>query len=183
MKKASNPPREIVIGVDPGSHKCGYAVMTISGDLVAYGTISNHSRDIVRRIRAMRNGLETMMYNAKLLDPYDPYNNTPAEALLAYEAPYSGTGSGSSGRSGLQQVWIAIGMLMTLPVEEVMPLHVATVQATWGRKKSMDRKTGKEYAVKLANDTYGIALDPEDSDTADAIWVAATAIRKIKEGK
>ena len=47
----------------------------------------------------------------------------------------------------------------------------------------MDRKTGKEYAVKLANETYGIALEPEDSDTADAIWVAATAIRKIREGK
>lgn len=179
MKKASNPPRKFVIGVDPGSHKCGYAVMTISGDLVAYGTISNHSRDIVRRIRAMRNGLEAMMLTTGLLGTDDYAEDT----LLAYEAPYSGTGSGAVGRSGLQQVWIAIGMLMTLPVEEVMPLHVATVQATWGRKKSMDRKAGKEYAVKLANDTYGIALDPEDSDTADAIWVAATAIRKIKEGK
>lgn len=182
MKKASKPPCEFVIGVDPGSHKCGYAVMTISGDLFAYGTISNHSRDIVRRIRAMRDGLYAMMCQTGLLDAFDPFDEA-GNAILAYEAPYSGTGSGSSGRSGLQQVWIAIGMLMTLPVEEVMPLHVATVQATWGRKKSMDRKAGKEYAVKLANDTYGIALDPEDSDTADAIWVAATAIRKIKEGK
>ena len=156
--------------------------MTYDGTLLKYGTVSNHSKDLVRRIRAIRIGLENMMHSAKLLDPYDPYG-TPPEMLLAYEAPYSGTGSGSSGRSGLQQVWIAIGMLMTLPVEEVMPLHVATVQATWGRKKTMDRKTGKEYAVKLANETYGIALDPEDSDTADAIWVAATAIRKIKEGK
>lgn len=181
MKKHADP--RFVIGIDPASHRCGYAIMDFpEGNLIAYGTISNHSKDLTRRIRAIRQGLENMMFTAHLLDPYD-LSGTPAEALLAYEAPYSGTGAGSAGRSGLQQVWIAIGMIITLPVETVMPLHVATVQATWGRKKTMDRKTGKEYAVKLANDTYGIALEPEDSDTADAIWVAATAIRKIREGK
>lgn len=181
MNRKKEEPR-FVIGIDPASHRCGYAVMTMDGELHHYGTISNHSKDLVRRIRAIRLGLEAMMYNAGILDPTEP-DGTAIDTVLAYEAPYSGTGAGSSGRSGLQQVWIAIGMIITLPVETVMPLHVATVQATWGRKKTMDRKTGKEYAVKLANDTYGIALDPEDSDTADAIWVAATAIRKIKEGK
>lgn len=181
MAKTIRP--RFVIGIDPASHRCGYAVMEFdTGKLLAYGTISNHSKDLARRIRAIRLGLECMMCNAGLLDPTEP-DGTAMDAVLAYEAPYSGTGAGSAGRSGLQQVWIAIGMIITLPVETVMPLHVATVQATWGRKKTMDRKTGKEYAVKLANETYGIALEPEDSDTADAIWVAATAIRKIREGK
>lgn len=179
MKKTADPTH--VIGIDPASHRCGYAVMTIDGQLVAYGTVSNHSKDLVRRIRAIREGLESMMYQSRLLDPCDP-SNTPAQALLAYEAPYSGTGAGSVGRSGLQQVWIAIGMIITLPVEAVMPLHVATVQATWGRKKTMDRKTGKEMSVAMANERYGIALSPDESDTADAIWVAATAIRKMQEG-
>lgn len=171
-----------IVGIDPASHRCGYAVMTNKGELLAYGTVSNHSKDLIRRIRAIRNGLENMMFNTGLLDPCDP-SGTPAQALLAYEAPYSGTGAGSAGKSGLQQVWIAIGMIITLPVETVMPLHVATVQATWGRKRSMDRKAGKEMSVSMANERYGLTLSPDESDTADAIWVAATALRKIQEGK
>lgn len=182
MRKKAKTPLRYVLGVDPGSHKCGYALMTIEGHLIGYGTIANHSKDLSRRINAMRNSLMAMMLDTGLLDPCDPYSVSD-DSVLAYEAPYSGTGSGAVGRSGLQQVWVAIGMLMTLPVSEIMPLHVATVQSTWGRKRNMDRATGKEYAVQMANERYGLALSPDESDTADAIWVAATAIRKMQEGK
>ena len=119
MAKTIRP--RFVIGIDPASHRCGYAVMEFdTGKLLAYGTISNHSKDLARRIRAIRLGLECMMCNAGLLDPTEP-DGTAMDTVLAYEAPYSGTGAGSAGRSGLQQVWIAIGMIITLPVETVMP--------------------------------------------------------------
>ena len=161
----------VVVGIDPGSHKCGYAVM-VNDTLMGYGAINTYSKDIVTRVQRIELGLRTMFYEQGIRPD-----------VLAWETPYSGTGAGAAGKSGLQQVWMVIGMLCTLPANEFMPLHVATVQATWGRKRGVDRKTGKEMSVRLANDRFGIALESTDSDISDAIWVAVTATRKDKEQK
>jgi len=169
--------RTVCLGIDPGSHACGYAIVGACScgqmDLLAYGTIINHNKDVVKRIRAIEIGLKAM-WNDTGLDK---------DAVLAYECPYSGTGAGSAGKSGLQQVWMAIGMLLTLPAEKVQPMHVATVQAAWGRKRGVDRKTGKLQAMRAAETFFGIKLEDSDSDAADAMWVAIAAIRKLKEGK
>ena len=175
MEKPAQP--LICLGIDPGSHSCGYAVVASCDckqlDLLAYGKIVNHNKDVVKRIRAIEHGLRTMWDETGL-------DNT---ALLAYECPYSGTGAGSAGKSGLQQVWMTIGMLLTLPALQVQPMHVATVQAAWGRKRGIDRKTGKIQAMRAAETFFGIQLGEDDSDAADAMWVAISAIRKASEGK
>jgi Holliday junction resolvasome RuvABC endonuclease subunit len=165
---------KLILGIDPGSHTCGYAIATKSPEgkvlILECGRIRNHSRDVTKRIRTLRHGLMAMMHANDI--------ESGENIAIAYECPYSGTGTGSVGRSGLQHVWMAIGMILTLPAEDYIPLHVATVQSTWGRKRSMDRKTGKEHAIAMANQTFGLELEADENDTADAIWVAVAAFGK-----
>lgn len=159
----------VVVGIDPGSHKCGYAVM-VNDALMGYGAVNTYSKDIVARVQRIEIGLRTMFHEQGVRPD-----------VIAWETPYSGTGAGAAGKSGLQQVWMVIGMLCTLPSEQFMPLHVATVQATWGRKRGLDRKAGKEMSVRLANERFGIELESSESDVSDAIWVAVTAMNKLRE--
>lgn len=173
MNVNSENGNDIIFGVDPGTHKCGYSLFK-GGKPVAYGSISTYSKDLVVRIKRIKEGMTTVLIQNGLLD----LDGEPIENFtLAWETPYSGTGAGSAGKSGMQHVWMIIGMLCTIPASKYLPLHVATVQATWGRKRTMDRNSGKLESVRLANLKYGLELDVDDSDTADAIWVGATAIR------
>jgi Holliday junction resolvasome RuvABC endonuclease subunit len=164
---------DLILGIDPGSHTCGYAIASRSPEgkvlILECGRIRNHSRDVTKRIRALHNGLLAMIKANDL---------ESSHLRIAYECPYSGTGAGSVGRSGLQHVWMAIGMLLTLPADDFIPLHVATVQSAWGRKRTMDRKTGKEHAIAMANQTFGLDLEADENDTADAVWVAVAAFGK-----
>lgn len=157
-----------ILGIDPGSHTCGWAVATIGNgvvDVLDCGEITNHHKDSARRVRFIHKGLQEVL---ERLGPFD---------VLAYERPYNRA-------FGTDAIWLMIGAAITIPSDEVMLMHVKTIHAAWNRPAKMNREDGKKAAVEAANLTYNLNLAQDESDTADAVWVAvAAAKRKITEGK
>ncbi len=144
----------IVLGIDPGSRRCGYGVVARSGarlELVEAGVLEPGDLPIAARLASILDGLDALILRAH-----------PAEVSI--EQVFSG----ASPRSALvlgqaRGVALAAAARAGLPVYEYAPSEVKLAFTGSGR-------ASKDQMVRTARMLLGAA--PSRSDEADAIAIA-----------
>jgi len=144
----------IVLGIDPGSRRCGYGVVAREGRqlrVVASGVLAPGALPMAERLGRILDGLEDVVRRAR-----------PAE--VAVEAVFSG----ASARSALvlgqaRGVALAVAARAGLPVFEYAPAEVKLAFTGNGR-------ADKDQMLRTARLLLGAA--PELSDEADALALA-----------
>jgi len=144
----------IVLGIDPGSHRCGFGVVAREGrqlHVVASGVLAPGALPMAERLGRILDGLEDLIRRAR-----------PAE--VAVEAVFSG----ASARSALvlgqaRGVALAVSARAGLPVFEYAPSEVKLAFTGSGR-------ADKDQMLRTARLLLGAA--PELSDEADALALA-----------
>jgi len=144
----------IVLGIDPGSRRCGYGVVAREGGrlrVVESGVLVPGERPMAERLALILDGLALVIERAR-----------PDE--VAVEQVFSG----ASPRSALvlgqaRGVALAVAARAGLPVHEYAPSAVKLAFTGSGR-------AGKDQMVRTARALLGVAA--ELSDEADAIALA-----------
>jgi crossover junction endodeoxyribonuclease RuvC len=144
----------IVLGIDPGSHHCGFGVVVREGArlrVLESGVIEPGDLPIAERLAVILSGLEAVVAR-----------NRPAEAAVEQ------VHSGPSPRSALvlgqaRGVALAAAARAGLTVFEYQPSEVKLAFTGSGR-------AGKEQMVRTAKQLLGV--EARLSDEADAIAVA-----------
>jgi len=144
----------IVLGIDPGSHRCGFGVVARIGSrlrVVESGVIEPGDLPLAARLAAILGGLESVVAR-----------NRPVEAAVEQ------VHAGPSPRSALvlgqaRGVALAAAARAGLPVFEYQPSEVKLAFTGSGR-------AGKEQMVRTARQLLGV--EAELADEADAIAVA-----------
>jgi crossover junction endodeoxyribonuclease RuvC len=147
-------PRVIVLGIDPGSRRCGYGVVAREGGrlrVLESGVLVPGERPMAERLGLILAGLELVVARAR-----------PAE--VAVEQVFSG----ASPRSALvlgqaRGVALAVAARAGLPVHEYAPATVKLAFTGSGR-------AGKDQMRRTAQALLGVAAGL--SDEADAIAIA-----------
>ncbi len=147
-------PRVIVLGIDPGSRRCGYGVVAREGGrlrVLESGVLVPGERPMAERLGLLLTGLERVVARAR-----------PEE--VAVEQVFSG----ASPRSALvlgqaRGVALAVAARAGLPVHEYAPSAVKLAFTGSGR-------AGKDQMVRTARALLGVAASL--SDEADAIALA-----------
>jgi crossover junction endodeoxyribonuclease RuvC len=147
-------PRVIVLGIDPGSRRCGYGVVAREGGrlrVLESGVLVPGERPVAERLGLILAGLELVVARAR-----------PAE--VAVEQVFSG----ASPRSALvlgqaRGVALAVAARAGLPVHEYAPSAVKLAFTGSGR-------AGKDQMLRTAQALLGVAAGL--SDEADAIAIA-----------
>ena len=144
----------IVLGIDPGSRRCGYGVVAREGGrlrVVESGVLVPGERPMAERLALLLDGLSLVIERAR-----------PDE--VAVEQVFSG----ASPRSALvlgqaRGVALAVAARAGLPVHEYAPSAVKLAFTGSGR-------AGKDQMLRTARALLGVAA--ELSDEADAIALA-----------
>jgi crossover junction endodeoxyribonuclease RuvC len=147
-------PRVIVLGIDPGSRRCGYGVVAREGGrlrVLESGVLVPGERPMAERLGLILGGLERVVARAR-----------PDE--VAVEQVFSG----ASPRSALvlgqaRGVALAVAARAGLPVHEYAPSAVKLAFTGSGR-------AGKDQMLRTARALLGVAASL--SDEADAIALA-----------
>ena len=147
-------PRVIVLGIDPGSRRCGYGVVAREGGrlrVLESGVLVPGERPMAERLGLLLTGLERVVARAR-----------PEE--VAVEQVFSG----ASPRSALvlgqaRGVALAVAARAGLPVHEYAPAQVKLAFTGSGR-------AGKDQMIRTARALLG--LEARLSDEADAVALA-----------
>jgi crossover junction endodeoxyribonuclease RuvC len=148
------PRKMIVLGIDPGSHRCGFGVVAREGSrlvVVESGVIEPGDLPLADRLATILDGLSAVVARTR-----------PAEAAVEQ------VHTGPSPRSALilgqaRGVALAAAAKGGLPVFEYQPSEVKLAFTGSGR-------AGKEQMVRTARQLLGV--EAERSDEADALAVA-----------
>jgi crossover junction endodeoxyribonuclease RuvC len=147
-------PRVIVLGIDPGSRRCGYGVVAREGGrlrVLESGVLLPGERPMAERLGLILAGLERLLARAR-----------PDE--VAVEQVFSGTSPRSALVLGQARgVALAVAARAGLPVHEYAPSAVKLAFTGSGR-------AGKDQMLRTARALLGVAASL--SDEADAIAVA-----------
>lgn len=144
----------IVLGIDPGSRRCGYGVVAREGGrlrVVESGVLVPGERPVAERLALILDGLALVIERAR-----------PDE--VAVEQVFSGTSPRSALVLGQARgVALAVSARAGLPVHEYAPSAVKLAFTGSGR-------AGKDQMVRMAQALLGVTA--ELSDEADAIALA-----------
>jgi crossover junction endodeoxyribonuclease RuvC len=144
----------IVLGIDPGSRRCGYGVVARDGArlrVLESGVIEPGDLPLAERLSIILGALEEVIARSR-----------PAEA--AVEQVHSGTSARSALVLGQARgVALAAAARAGLPVHEYQPSEVKLAFTGSGR-------AGKDQMLRTARRLLG--LDASRSDEADAVAVA-----------
>ncbi len=147
-------PRVIVLGIDPGSRRCGYGVVAREGSrlrVLESGVLVPGQHPVAERLASILDGLGEVIARAG-----------PAE--VAVEQVFSGVSPRSARVLGQARgVALAVSARAGLPVFEYQPMEVKLAFTGSGR-------ASKEQMVRTARALLGI--DVERDDEADAIALA-----------
>jgi len=144
----------IVLGIDPGSHHCGFGVVAREGSrlvVVESGVIEPGDLPLADRLATILDGLSAVVARTR-----------PAEAAVEQ------VHTGPSPRSALvlgqaRGVALAAAAKGGLPVFEYQPSEVKLAFTGSGR-------AGKEQMIRTARQLLGV--EAERSDEADAVAIA-----------
>jgi crossover junction endodeoxyribonuclease RuvC len=144
----------IVLGIDPGSRRCGYGVVARQGGrlvVLESGVLAPGARPMAERLGAILTGLVEIIRRTR-----------PAE--VSVEAVFSGTSARSALVLGQARgVALAAAALAGLPVHEYAPAAVKLAFTGSGR-------ASKDQMVRTARLLLGGA--PRLADEADALAIA-----------
>jgi crossover junction endodeoxyribonuclease RuvC len=147
-------PRVIVLGIDPGSSRCGYGVVAREGRrfrVIESGVLVPGRLDMPARLGRILEGLDQIIARTR-----------PGE--VSVEAVFSGTSARSALVLGQARgVALAVAARAGLPVFEYAPAAVKLAFTGNGR-------ADKEQMLRTARLILGAA--PELSDEADALALA-----------
>lgn len=154
----------IVLGIDPGSRRCGYGVVARRGarlELVEAGVLAPGDLPVAARLAAIQDGLADVIARAR-----------PAEASV--EQVFSG----ASARSALvlgqaRGVALAAAARAGLPVFEYAPAEVKLAFTGSGR-------ASKEQMLRTARMLLGSAAALSDEADAIALAVCHLARRAVR---
>jgi crossover junction endodeoxyribonuclease RuvC len=156
-------PRVIVLGIDPGSRRCGYGVVAREGGrltVVESGVLVAGERPVAERLALILCGLEALIARAR-----------PDE--VAVEQVFSGTSARSALVLGQARgVALAAAARAGLPVHEYAPSAVKLAFTGSGR-------AGKEQMVRTARAVLGVAARLSDEADALALAVCHLARRRL----
>lgn len=144
----------IVLGIDPGSRRCGYGVVAREGGrlrVVESGVLAPGELPVAERLARIQDGLAAVILRTG-----------PAEASIEHVF------SGASPRSALvlgqaRGVALAAAACAGLPVYEYQPAEVKLAFTGSGR-------ASKEQMIRTARTLLGVEADL--SDEADALAIA-----------
>jgi crossover junction endodeoxyribonuclease RuvC len=144
----------IVLGIDPGSQRCGYGVVARSGSrlvCLASGVIAPGRRSMAERLAAILEGLGEVIARAR-----------PEE--VAVESVFSGTSARSALVLGQARgVALAVAARAGLPVFEYAPSQVKLAFTGSGRAE-------KAQMMRMARALFRLPIDL--ADEADALALA-----------
>ncbi len=160
-------PRVIVLGIDPGSRRCGYALVAREGSrltVLESGVLTPGERPMAERLGLILAGLDRLIARAR-----------PDE--VAVEQVFSG----ASARSALvlgqaRGVALAVAGRAGLPVHEYAPAAVKLAFTGSGR-------AGKEQMMRTARTLLGVQADLSDEADAVALAVCHLARRPLAEAR
>jgi len=153
----------IVLGIDPGSRRCGYGVVAREGGrlrVVESGVLVPGERSVAERLALILDGLTLVIERAR-----------PDE--VAVEQVFSG----ASARSALvlgqaRGVALAVAARAGLPVHEYAPSTVKQAFTGSGR-------ADKDQMIRTARTVLGVAADLSDEADALALAVCHLARRPL----
>jgi len=148
------PPEMIVLGIDPGSRRCGYGVVVRAGGrlrVVESGVLVPGERPMAERLGLILDGLSLVIERARP-------NEVAVEQVFSGVSPRSALVLGQA-----RGVALAVAARAGLPVHEYAPAAVKLAFTGSGR-------AGKEQMLRTARALLGVAA--ELADEADAIALA-----------
>lgn len=152
----------IVLGIDPGSRRCGYGVVARRGgrfEVVESGVLAPGSRPMPERLAAILDGLGEVIRRTR-----------PAE--VSVEAVFSGTSARSALVLGQARgVALAAAAHAGLPVHEYAPAQVKLAFTGSGRAT-------KDQMLRTARMLLGQA--PRLADEADALAIAVCHLARAR---
>ena len=156
-------PAVIVLGIDPGSRRCGYGVVARVGgrlQVLESGVLVPGERPMAERLAHILSGLEQVISRAR-----------PAE--VAVEQVFSGASPRSALALGQARgVALAAAARAGLPVHEYAPAAVKLAFTGSGR-------AGKAQMVRTARSLLGVASTLTDEADAVALAVCHLARRPL----
>jgi crossover junction endodeoxyribonuclease RuvC len=144
----------IVLGIDPGSRRCGYGVVAREGGrlrVLASGVLAPKAPGIAERLALIQDGLDAIIRGARPVE-------VSVEQVFAGVSPRSALVLGQA-----RGVALAAAARAGLPVFEYQPSEVKLAFTGSGR-------ASKEQMVRTARALLG--LDADLADEADAVALA-----------
>ena len=146
-----------VIGIDPGTASCGYAVVSAQGSrvkAVSFGVWSTSPRQpLDRRLKTLHDGLAALL-------------REHAVDAVAIEESYVGADPRTALTVGQARGALLIACANAgVPASQYAPATVKQTVAGWGR-------ADKEQVQRMVGAILGLATPPKPHHAADALAVA-----------
>lgn len=158
---------KLILGIDPGSHKTGLALLDLEGVLQHYSTL-RFSREISIGERALE-------LSTRILNMLQEYEQNNAKTIAAgIEGVHFSVNAQTALK--LQQMGAAAEMAcLSLPISSE---HIYTVQPAEWKVLTGSGNASKDTARRFVNMVYGLDLTRGLQDQADAILIAEVARQK-----
>ncbi len=158
----------LIAGFDPGTKKCGYAILNIEGSQISYvecGVITARQKDpVIERERQISEGI------ASVLDEFKPL-------FAAVEAQFVGKWPGAALRvAEAKALVVAECNARRIPIREI-------AHATAKLQVSGKGNAAKHFVAAAVKRRLGLNKEPS-ADAADACAVTITLANKLRaEGR
>ena len=154
-----------ILGIDPGLHVTGYAVLDTTGANIAIvdaGIIrTNRRQELAKRLAVLSKEL------AELLDEYKPDVLAVEELYSHYRFPRTGILMGHA-RGVILQAAAAAGM------------NVRAYSATRVKKSiTGNGQAGKQQVQRAVKQHFGLSKLPRPADVADALAIGVCCINEM----
>lgn len=165
VSTAPDLPRVTILGVDPGTNRCGVAAIEIplrgqERFLWARCLHGSSSYGWERRVRQIAGLLR------------EARGEIAGPCALAIELPYTSTGPRSTGNQGLEKVWAMVGAALAVCEDtQILTVAASAVPKVFARSR-LAREEKKLAAVQWAQVSFGLMLGERDHDAAEAIAIA-----------
>ena len=146
----------IHIGIDPGTHRIGFGVVSVRGDRldpVEYGVIENTGTDRVAHMRHVESGLESLVAR------WSP-SSVGVERLF-----FSTNRKTAMAVGEMRGVILATVSRLDVPVREFTPLEIKRMVCGYG-------KADKAQVQRMVRTILRIAEPIRPDDAADALAIA-----------
>lgn len=158
----------VVIGIDQ-ARLCGWAVLDVDGERVDSGTwtLARPSEKPVGR------RFEALLTNVLALVRWCERRGMVVKAIAYEDVPAVALRNKANMRQtiGYMAIVEMAAARSAIPTVDIPP-QTAKATAGYGR-------AGKPYMVRAANERWDLALKSKDDNTADALWIAEAARRKL----
>ena len=166
MKKKSK--KNIVLAIDPGVRKLGYAVVEDDCTILDAGIVLQDKKSPTREDQFLR--------IAHIIDFFEKMLTEVDISLCVLEKLFFTESNQTNAEFmyGVRGALIAMFLSKGIPSKEYTPIQLKKY-VTW------NGKADKLFVQKMIMKIYRLADMPEYNDAADALWLAYMAIKSLKK--